>query len=85
MDKSANLLPLQLIFKTKNNTMKKVFALLAITSVMVACNNAGETKATPADSTATAAPVGAPADTTATAPAATDSTAMAKPDSAAKK
>jgi hypothetical protein len=61
--------------------MKKVFALMAIASVMIACNNEGESKETPADSTATAAPAGAPADSMATAPAATDSSAMAMPDS----
>jgi hypothetical protein len=83
LDKSANLLPLRLILKLKKtkSTMKKVCALMAIASVMIACNNAGESKETPADTTATAAPV----DTTATAPAAMDSTAMAMPDSATAK
>jgi uncharacterized lipoprotein NlpE involved in copper resistance len=74
-----------LFLKPKKSTMKKVFALMAITSVMVACNNAGETKETPVDSTATAAPAGAPADTTAATHATVDSTAMAMPDSATAK
>ena len=56
--------------------MKKVFALLAITSLMVACNNSGESKPA-ADTTA----VAAPADTTA--PAAADTTHAAAADTTA--
>ena len=62
--------------------MKKLFALLAITSLMVACNSSGESKETPADSSTAVAPA---ADSTVQAPAAMDSTATAMPDSAAKK
>lgn len=60
--------------------MKKVFALLAITSVMVACNNSSEGTETKTDTTAAPATEQAPApavDTTA-APAAADTTAAAK-------
>ena len=62
--------------------MKKLFALLAITSLMVACNSSSESKETPADSSATVTPA---ADSTVKAPAAIDSAATAMPDSAAKK
>jgi len=61
--------------------MKKLFALLAITSLMVACNSSSESKETPADSSAAVTP--AP-DSTVKAPA-MDSAATAMPDSATKK
>lgn len=62
--------------------MKKLFVLLAITSLMVACNNSGESKEAKTDSTTTT--VVPAADSTAPAVMVADSSG-AMPDSAAKK
>ena len=81
---SAKLIPLRLIFKIlkkQKEKMKKVFAMLAITSLMVACNNSGESKEATTDTTTTAAPA---ADTT-MAPAAADTTAKPAADTTAAK
>jgi ketopantoate reductase len=52
---SGCLLPLRLNFKNKKtSTMKKVFAMMAIASVMVACNNDAEKKAEEGKDTAAA-------------------------------
>ena len=62
--------------------MKKVFALLAITSVMVACNNSSESTEPAADTTAVA-PVVTPEATVAPA---TDTAAVVAPvDTTTKK
>lgn len=56
--------------------MKKVFAILAIAGMLVACNSGGEKKEEVKDTTAAPAP--AAVDTTAAAPA-VDTTAAAAP------
>lgn len=64
--------------------MKKLFAILAVAGVLVACNDSGKTEEPKQDTTAIQAPPApAPADSTAT-PAPADSTATPKVDSAAK-
>lgn len=65
--------------------MKKLFAILAVAGVLVACNDSGKTEEPKQDSTAVQAPAPAPApaDSTAT-PAPADSSAAPKADSAAK-
>ncbi len=76
-----NHLPLRLKFLNlkKQKTMKKVFALLAITSVMVACNSSSEGTETTTDTTAVTVPVETPAMDTTTAAPAKDTTAVATP------
>jgi hypothetical protein len=58
----------------KNRTMKKFFAIAFIAAAMVACNNSGDTTATPA-----------PADTNKMAPADTNKMAPADTSKAATK
>lgn len=60
--------------------MKKVFALLAITSLMVACGGSAETKPATTDS-----PAAVTADTSKPAAPVADTTAHAADSSAAKK
>lgn len=66
--------------------MKKLFAILAVAGVLVACNDSGKQEEPKADSTATAAPAPAPVDSTATPKDSTvkDSTAAPKDTTAAK-
>jgi PBP1b-binding outer membrane lipoprotein LpoB len=45
------------IIKTKKKQMKKLFAILAVASVMTACNNGGDQKAATTDSPKTETPV----------------------------
>ncbi len=64
--------------------MKKLFAIMAVAGILVACNDSGKQEEPKADSTVNAAPPApAPADTTAPAPAA-DTTAPKADTSAAK-
>jgi hypothetical protein len=69
----------QIVNKKNKLKMKKLFAILAVSAIMTACNNETKTEETPAaDTTATMteAPAAPAADTTAAAPAA-DTTAAA--------
>jgi len=63
--------------------MKKLFAILAVAGVLVACNDSGKTEEPKQDTTAVQAPAPAPAPDT-TAPAAADTSAAAKADTTAK-
>jgi 2C-methyl-D-erythritol 2,4-cyclodiphosphate synthase len=50
---SKNHLFLRPIIKPKKNTMKKLFAILAISGALVACNNGGDSDKPAADSNGT--------------------------------
>ncbi|MBO9572937.1 MAG: hypothetical protein J7497_12145 [Chitinophagaceae bacterium] len=66
--------------------MKKLFAIMAVAGILVACNDGGKQEEPKGDSTATAAPAPAAPDSTATPKDSTvkDSTAAPKDSAAAK-
>ena len=64
--------------------MKKLFAILAVAGVLVACNDSGKTEEPKQDTTAVQAPAPTPAPDTTAAPAAADTSAAAKADTSAK-